>query len=119
MNRNPLDEFEQGIQEAYKNYKLPFSESEWTQISRKILRKRLFTSLALWGSAAAVLTVVGVSSYLILSNPEESSVMNTPNSAGVLNAVPSPLPSEDDSLQKTGLNDLLQNFNTNSLHNTS
>ena len=119
MNRNPLDEFEQGIQEAYKNYKLPFSESEWTQISRKILRKRLFTSLALWGSAAAVLTVVGVSSYLILSNPEESSIVNTPNSAEVLNAVPSPLPSEDDSLQKTGLNDLLQDFNTNSLQLTS
>ena len=115
MHNNPLDKFEQGIQEAYKNYELPYSSSEWTQVSRKILRKRLFTSLALWGSAAAVVTVVGVSSYLILSNPEESSVVNTPNSAEVLNAVPSPLPSENDSLQKNSLNDLLQDFSTNPL----
>jgi len=114
-----LDKFEQGIQEAYKNYELPYSSSEWTQVSRKILRKRLFTSLALWGSAAAVVTVVGVSSYLILSNPEESSVVNTPNSAEVLNAVPSPLPSENDSLQKNSLNDLLQDFSTNPLQLTS
>jgi len=119
MHNNPLDKFEQGIQEAYKNYELPYSSSEWTQVSRKILRKRLFTSLALWGSAAAVVTVVGVSSYLILSNPEESSVVNTPNSAEVLNAVPSPLPSENDSLQKNSLNDLLQDFSTNPLQLTS
>ena len=119
MHNNPLDKFEQGIQEAYKNYELPYSSSEWTQVSRKILRKRLFTSLALWGSAAAVVAVVGVSSYLILSNPEESSVVNTPNSTKVLNAVPSPLPSENDSLQKNSLNDLLQDFSTSPLQLTS
>ncbi len=119
MNRNPLDKFEQEIQDAYKNYELPYSSSEWTQVSRKILRKRLFTSLALWSSAAVVVSVVGLSSYLILSKPEEPSAVNTPNSAEVLNAVPSPVLSEDDSLQKTSLNDLLQDFNTNSLQLTS
>jgi PKD repeat protein len=119
MQNNPLDKFEQGIQEAYKNYELPYSSSEWTQVSRKILRKRLFTSLALWGSAAVVVTAIGVASYLVLSNPKNTSSVNTPNSAEVLNPVPSTIPSEDDSLQKTGSNDLLQDFNTNSLQMTA
>jgi PKD repeat protein len=110
MNRNPLDKFEQGIQEAYNNYELPYSSSEWSQVSRRILRKRLFTSLALWGSAAAVITVVGVSGYFVLSNQKETPIANTPNSVELVNPVPAPNGSADDSLKKTGLNELLQDF---------
>jgi len=115
MNRNPLDKFEQGIQEAYNNYELPYSSSEWSQVSRRILRKRLFTSLALWGSAAAVITVVGVSGYFVLSNQKETRIANTPNSGEIVNSVPAPNGSEDDSLKKTGLNELLQDFTDPSL----
>ncbi len=115
MNRNPLDKFEQGIQEAYNNYELPYSSSEWSQVSRRILRKRLFTSLALWGSAAAVITVVGVSGYFVLSNQKETPIASTPNSVEIVNSVQTPIGSEDDSLKKTSLNELLQDFNRPSL----
>ena len=115
MNRNPLDKFEQGIQEAYNNYELPYSSSEWSQVSRRILRKRLFTSLALWGSAAAVITVVGVSGYFVLSNQKETPIANTPNSVEIVNSVQAPNGSEDDSLKKTSLNELLEDFSGPSL----
>ena len=115
MNRNPLDKFEQGIQEAYNNYELPYSSSEWSQVSRRILRKRLFTSLALWGSAAAVITVVGVSGYFVLSNQKETPIANTPNSVDIVNSVQAPIGSEDDSLKKTSLNELLEDFSDPSL----
>jgi PKD repeat protein len=112
MNNNPLDKFEQGIQEAYSNYELPYSSSEWTQVSRRIIRKRLFTSLALWGSAAAVVAVVGVSGYLILSNNNEVPVNSTPNSAEVTNAVPVPQINEGDSLvMEKGIQAVITEFN--------
>ena len=38
MSNNPLDKFEQGIQDAYKNYELPYSSSEFTQVSRRLFR---------------------------------------------------------------------------------
>ena len=115
MSNNPLDKFEQGIQEAYNNYELPYSSSEWSQVSRRILRKRLFTSLALWGSAAAVITVVGVSGYFVLSNQKETPIANTPNSVEIVNSVQAPIGSEDDSLKKTSLNELLEDFSDPSL----
>ena len=119
MSRNPLDKFEQGIQEAYNNYELPYSSSEWSQVSRRILRKRLFTSLALWGSAAVVITVVGVSGYFVLSNQKESPIASTPNSVEIVNSVQAPDVSEDDSLKKTSLNELLQDFTDPSLHKSN
>jgi hypothetical protein len=115
MSNNPLDKFEQGIQEAYNNYELPYSSSEWSQVSRRILRKRLFTSLALWGSAAAVITVVGVSGYFVLSDQKETPLAITPNSVEIVNSVQAPDVSEDDSLKKTSLNELLQDFTDPSL----
>ena len=119
MSNNPLDKFEQGIQEAYNNYELPYSSSEWSQVSRRILRKRLFTSLALWGSAAAVITVVGVSGYFVLSNQKETPLAITPNSVEIVNSVQAPDVSEDDSLKKTSLNELLQDFTDPSLHKSN
>lgn len=88
MSNNPLDKFEQGIQEAYSNYELPYSSSEWTQVSRRILRKRLFSSLALWGSAAVLVAVVGTSSYFFLVNKTETPQEQPSNTSGIVNNEP-------------------------------
>jgi hypothetical protein len=85
MNRNPLDKFEQGIQDAYKNYEIPYSSSEWTKVSRRILRKRLLTSLALWGGVAAVTVIVGVSAYIGISNENTVAQRSTPNASEISN----------------------------------
>lgn len=89
MSNNPLDKFEQGIQDAYKNYELPYSSSEWTQVSRRILRKRLLTGLALWGSVAAVTVIVGVSAYLVISNENKVAQHSTVSETEVSNATDS------------------------------
>jgi len=90
MSNNPLDKFEQGIQDAYKNYELPYSSSEFTQVSRRLLRKRLFSSLALWGSVAAVTAIVGVSGYLVVTSENKKIATATPNAAEVSNAISTP-----------------------------
>lgn len=90
MSNNPLDKFEQGIQDAYKNYELPYSSSEFTQVSRRLLRKRLFSSLALWGSVAAVTAIVGVSGYLVVTSENKNIATATPNAAEVSNAISTP-----------------------------
>jgi hypothetical protein len=69
----------------------------------------------LWGSAAAVITVVGVSGYFVLSNQKETPIANTPNSVEIVNSVQAPNGSEDDSLKKTSLNELLEDFSGPSL----
>jgi len=90
MSNNPLDKFEQGIQDAYKNYELPYSSSEFTQLSRRLLRKRLFSGLALWGSVAAVTAIVGVSGYLVISSENNTAASATPNATAVSNTVSTP-----------------------------
>ena len=90
MSNNPLDKFEQGIQDAYKNYELPYSSSEFTQLSRRLLRKRLFSGLALWGSVAAVTAIVGVSGYLVISSENNTVASATPNATAVSNTVSTP-----------------------------
>jgi hypothetical protein len=90
MSNNPLDKFEQGIQDAYKNYELPYSSSEFTQLSRRLLRKRLFSGLALWGSVAAVTAIVGVSGYLVISSENNTAASATPNATAVSKTVSTP-----------------------------
>lgn len=90
MSNNPLDKFEQGIQDAYKNYELPYSSSEFTQLSRRLLRKRLFSGLALWASVAAVTAIVGVSGYLVITSQKKTVASATPNATEVSNTVSTP-----------------------------
>jgi PKD repeat protein len=85
-----LDKFEQGIQDAYKNYELPYSSSEFTQVSRRLFRKRLLSGLALWGSVAAVTVIVGVSGYLVISSENKTIASATPNASEVANTVSEP-----------------------------
>ena len=108
MNRNPLDKFEQGIQEAYKNYELPYSSSEFTQISRRLLRKRLCSGLALWGGVAAI---IGVSGYLIVSSNNNVTASATPNAPDVSNTVSIPNSNEDVTDDATeGLTEIISEF---------
>jgi PKD repeat protein len=111
MNRNPLDKFEQGIQEAYKNYELPYSSSEFTQISRRLLRKRLLSGLALWGGVAAITAIVGVSGYLIVTSDNNVTTSATPNSPDVSNTVSIPNSNEDNSHDDNeGLTEIISGF---------
>lgn len=125
MNNNPLDKFEQGIQDAYKNYELPYSSSEFTQVSRRLFRKRLFSSLALWGSVAAVTAVVGVSGYFIISNDSKTETTVTPNAPEVVNNVSSQemtgtrSDSNANSNNKDGLSNIITAFNSDALTKSS
>lgn len=123
MNNNPLDKFEQGIQDAYKNYELPYSSSEFAQVSRRLLRKRLFSGLALWGSAAAITAIVGVSAYLIISNENKTNVASTPSAPEVVNSVVSPEVIEknegSNSDNSTGISNIITVFNNDVLTNSS
>ena len=111
MNRNPLDKFEQGIQEAYKNYELPYSSSEFTQISRRMLRKRLCSGLALWGGVAAITAIIGVSGYLIVSSSNNVTASATPNAPDVSNTVSIPNSNEDVTDDATeGLTEIISEF---------
>ena len=111
MNRNPLDKFEQGIQEAYKNYELPYSSSEFTQVSRRLLRKRLLSGLALWGGVAAITTIIGISGYLIVSSSSNVTVSATPNAPDVSNTVSIPNSNEDVNEESTeGLTEIISGF---------
>jgi PKD repeat protein len=111
MNRNQLDKFEQGIQEAYKNYELPYSSSEFTQVSRRLFRKRLFSGLALWGGVAAITAIVGVSGYLIVSSDNNVTTSATPNSPDVSNTVSIPNSNEDVNEEATeGLTEIISGF---------
>lgn len=111
MNRNPLDKFEQGIQEAYKNYELPYSSSEFTQISRRLLRKRLCSGLALWGGVAAITAIIGVSGYLIVSSNNNVTASATPNAPDVSNTVSIPNSNEDVTDDATeGLTEIISEF---------
>ena len=111
MNRNPLDKFEQGIQEAYKNYELPYSSSEYTQVSRRLLRKRLLSGLALWGGVAAITTIIGISGYLIVSSSNNVTVSATPNAPDVSNTVSIPNSNEDVNEEATeGLTEIISGF---------
>ena len=111
MNNNPLDKFEQGIQDAYKNYELPYSSSEFAQVSRRLLRKRLLSGLALWGSVVAITAVVGISGYMIVSNETESPIAGTSNAPEVANTVT--LPNSSESLNNDsseGLTGIISDF---------
>ena len=111
MNRNPLDKFEQGIQEAYKNYELPYSSSEFTQVSRRLLRKRLLSGLALWGGVAAITTIIGISGYLIVSSSNNVTVSATPNAPDVSNTVSIPNSNEDVTEEASeGLTEIISEF---------
>ena len=111
MNRNPLDKFEQGIQEAYKNYELPYSSSEFTQISKRLLRKRLCSGLALWGGVAAITAIIGVSGYLIVSSNNNVTASATPNAPDVSNTVSIPNSNEDVTDDATeGLTEIISEF---------
>jgi PKD repeat protein len=111
MNRNPLDKFEQGIQEAYKNYELPYSSSEFSKVSRRLLRKRLFSGLALWGGVAAITAIVGVSGYLIVSSSNNVTASATPNAPDVSNTVSIPNSNEDFTDEATeGLTEIISEF---------
>ena len=117
MNRNPLDKFEQGIQEAYKNYELPYSSSEFTQISRRLLRKRLCSGLALWGGVAAITAIVGVSGYLIVSSNNNVTASSTPNAPDVSNTVSIPNSNEDVTDKSTeGLTEIISEFKKDVMH---
>lgn len=90
MSNNPLDRFEQGIQDAYKNYELPYSSSEFAQVSRRLVRKRLLSGLALWGGIVAVASIVGVSGYLVISSESQPHAAVAPNVSESVNAVAVP-----------------------------
>lgn len=108
MSNNPLDKFEQGIQDAYSNYELPYSSSEWTQVSRRILRKRLFSSLALWGSAAALVAAVGTTSYFILAEKTDIQLVHSPNTSEVVSSDPALKNDQYDVIEKgESINELL------------
>ncbi len=112
MNINPLDKFEQGIQDAYRNYEIPYSSSEYTQVSRRLMRKRLFSSLALWGGFAAVVTIVGVSGYLVIGSENKTTAQSTPNATGVENTTSSPNEINlDNSSASNGLTGIISEFN--------
>ncbi|MFM2226886.1 MAG: hypothetical protein RL664_229 [Bacteroidota bacterium] len=120
MNNNPLDKFEQGIQDAYKNYELPYSSSEFSQVSRRLLRKRLFSGLALWGSVAAVTAIVGVSGYLVISSENKTVASATPNASEVTNTVSTP--NTDDVANgdsSNGITGIISEFNKDVINNTS
>jgi len=125
MNNNPLDKFEQGIQEVYKNYELPYSSSEFSSLSRKLLRKRLFSGLALWGSLTVVTAIVGVSGYLLVSSDSNTAATNTPiatASPEIANTFSEPNHS-DNSLTETkvnsGLTGMISGFNQEILNTDS
>ena len=119
MNRNPLDKFEQGIQEAYKNYELPYSSSEFAQVSRRLLRKRLLSGLALWGGVAAITAIVGVSGYLIVSSSNNVATSATPNGPDVSNTVSIPNSNADVTDEATeGLNEIISGFKKDVLNNS-
>ena len=120
MNNNPLDKFEQGIQYAYKNYELPYSSSEFAQVSRRLLRKRLLSGLALWGSVVAITAVVGISGYMIVSNETESPIAGTSNAPEVANTVT--LPNSSESLNNDsseGLTGIISDFNKDVISKSS
>ena len=120
MSNNPLDKFEQGIQDAYKNYELPYSSSEFTQLSRRLLRKRLFSGLALWGSVAAVTAIVGVSGYLVISSESKPIASATPNASEVTNTVSTP--NADDVANgesSNGITGIISDFKKDVINNTS
>jgi hypothetical protein len=119
MSNNPLDKFEQGIQEAYKNYELPYSSSEWTQVSRRILRKRLLSSLALWGSVAAVTVIVGVSGYLVLSSENKVAQNATPNTTEVSNTSAVPNPSGVDVSSTSSISEIITEFKNDVIKSSS
>jgi plastocyanin len=120
MNNNPLDKFEQGIQDAYKNYELPYSSSEFTQVSRRLFRKRLFSGLALWGSVAAVTAIVGVSGYLVVTSENKTVASATPNASEVVNTVTTP--NNDDVANgesSNGITGIISEFKKDVINNTS
>jgi PKD repeat protein len=120
MSNNPLDKFEQGIQDAYKNYELPYSSSEFSQVSRRLLRKRLFSGLALWGSVAAVTAIVGVSGYLVITSENKPVASATPNASEVANTVSTPNTNDvanDES--SNGITGIISEFNKDVINNTS
>lgn len=120
MNNNPLDKFEQGIQDAYKNYELPYSSSEFTQVSRRLLRKRLFSSLALWGSVAAVTAIVGVSGYLVVTSENKNIATATPNAAEVSNTISTPNANNVENIHSTdGLTGIISEFHKDVMNTTS
>ena len=65
MSDKPLDKFEQKLVDSYKNYELPYSEAGWTGVSRRLLRKRLLTSLTFWAFSSIVLVgfIAGLAFY--------------------------------------------------------
>lgn len=125
MNNNPLDKFEQGIQEAYKNYELPYSSSEFSSLSRKLLRKRLFSGLALWGSLTAITIIVGISGYMIVSSDSKTVAANTPSapaSPEIANTSSSADKSENSATETkvtSGLTGIISGFNQEILNNDS
>jgi len=120
MNRNPLDKFEQGIQDAYKNYELPYSSSEFSQVSRRLFRKRLFSGLALWGGIAAVTAIVGISGYLVISSETNAPISAVPNGTEVSNTVSTPNSNEDVSDETSdGLTEIISEFNKDVLNTSS
>jgi len=120
MSNNPLDKFEQGIQDAYKNYELPYSSSEFTQVSRRLFRKRLFSGLALWGSVAAVTVIVGVSGYLVISSEIKTVASATPNASEVTNTVSTPnLDDFANDESSNGITGIISDFKKDVINNTS
>ena len=120
MSNNPLDKFEQGIQDAYKNYELPYSSSEFSQVSRRLLRKRLFSGLALWGSVAAVTAIVGVSGYLVITSENKSVASATPNASEVANTVSTPNTNDvANGESSNGITGIISEFNKDVINNTS
>ena len=65
MSDKPLDKFEQKLVDSYKNYELPYSEAGWAGVSRRLLRKRLLTSLTFWAFSSIVLVgfIAGLTFY--------------------------------------------------------
>jgi PKD repeat protein len=120
MSNNPLDKFEQGIQDAYKNYELPYSSSEFSQVSRRLFRKRLFSGLALWGSVAAVTAIVGVSGYLVITSENKPVASATPNASEVANTVSTPNTNDvANGESSNGITGIISEFNKDVINNTS
>ena len=120
MNRNPLDKFEQGIQDAYKNYELPYSSSEFSQVSRRLFRKRLFSGLALWGGIATVTAIAGISGYLVISSKNAAPLSAVQNGTEISNTVSVPNSTENSTenvsgASSNGLDEIISEFNSDVL----
>lgn len=86
MSDKPLDKFEQKLVDSYKNYELPYSEAGWTGVSRRLLRKRLLTSLTFWAFSSIVLVGFIAALAFYFQRNDSSGHLTAGNAVGTNNS---------------------------------